>query len=935
MNIFLFDSHSLEAHSAAVYSQIKQDCIDIFSKSLVVIGHPSMKEWLQIQLCNTSENHSISGLEFVTWRKAVQLLSGGAFFPSRSEIAAAIWQHIELNPIDECKEFFESEEKSIDFVSHLAALFAEYGEYGLPETATLRWQRVLFEVIFRENSWLRVSEALDLITPQQTDPIYLFGIDALPPAVYRFFLRCPKVRLFRFSPCAMFWEDVCSSAEKKRLLKKASPSQLEALDALLSDTHPLLANWGKAGRKMLALAPEVTAENYEIEESGTLLNGLKVDLLLSNQEHRSLPSDGSLRCIRTGTSRLHEVRVLQDEILALAESGVLFSDIRVYAPDMNIYAPLIEFCFRQIPFRIAGVDIACKSHFYQSLLKLFSCVKGRWEVDTLLSLFEMPTFYRKAGWKGEDVERISEWIRQSGIRWGLDAKHREEETGVASELGCWDTGVNALLDSWIYLQPEKESSIGWSESELFQKFYGTFDSLRKMLGLWKTSLTLIDWADEIERCIETYLVADSIGDQSAEKGTAQLIQILRKAAGQFGSTLFPFSFIETFFFSEIKGEQTSSSLHSVRFASLESGTILPARAIFVIGMDEESFPRSSVHSSLRLGMPIMITQPDMDRHLFLSLIFAAKEKLVFSYGHQSPDDGKLVSPSILVQELLGYLTEFSEETASSIQAMEMPQATSLLSTSTSIAEPENKEIGLQDLSRFLKNPFQYYLKNSLGITLNEETDSAWEEFEFSSLTRHLLLRGYLENETPRDAKFPLGLFGEMAQKEIENETRKFSDSLQEFGINPSSIHSVGEATLAVDEGALHLGSDNAGSVLRRWADILSILVEKKKNKVFFLKTGKIREIADPSASLEAIIDLYRRSKNSPLFLHPDWADTLLRKNQTPAKDDSEDRVLNWALLRSPSYDLAAEKDLWDKTLQTAFSSLIDMYPTRGAKNAEV
>jgi exonuclease V gamma subunit len=955
MNIFLFDSHSLEALSAELFSQLRNDKATFFSNSMVVIPHPSMKEWLQIQLCNQSKNGSISSLNFVGWRKAIQVLSGANYFPTRAEIAAAIWQQLEISPLEICKQFFESENKAVDFVGHLASLFSEYGEYGLPETISesMIWQKNLFETVFRNHKWLTANQSLETLYPQRTTPVYLFGMDLLPPAVYRYFLRCEQVRIFRFSPCAMFWEDMFSSRERKKIVKnwekkQVSPLQLQALDELLSDTQPLLANWGKLGRKMLALAPAVTAENYELDDSGTLLNGLKVDLLLSMQDHRELSADSSLRCLRTGSSRLHEVRVLQMEILKLAEEGIPYSEIRVYAPNMDLYAPFIEFCFsdptKQIPFRIAGVDIARKSPFYQALLTIFLCVNGRWEVDTLLSLFEMPTFYRKAGWKMEEVERIASWAKQAGVRWGIDKAHRLEQTGVESNTGSWEAGFDCLLDSWIYLQPEKEHSIGWSDSELFQKFYEVFSALKAMVISWRQSRSFAEWAVEIQGCVATYLFVDGscTGDQSAEKGVDQLLDQLRVAAVGFGPAQFPFSFVEAFFFSEIKGELGGASLHSVRFSSIELGMVLPARAIFVMGMDEEHFPRSSPHSSLRLNTHMFVTQPDLDRHLFLSLIFAAKERLVFSYGHQSPDDGKLVSPSLLVQELLGYLSQCTEETSSSIPEIARLKPTSLLTTSPSLPALIStfNTIGLQELSRFLKNPFQHFLKMSLGISLKEETESSWDEFEFSSLTHYLLQRASLEDQQPRDLKMPLGLFGEVAKNKVESELKVFAKSLEAFGLDPLSIHTValntgqvmGEASLAVPEGALHLGSDQAASVLRRWVEILAILTVKGTNKLFFLKTGKVKEIADPVGSLQAIIELYLRAKNGPLFLHPDWVDPLLRKGKSPTIDDSEDPVVRWVLSRSPAFDLKEEKQIWEGPLQTAFASLLSLYPTRGGSN---
>src|SRR5207253_8151248 len=49
-----------------------------------------------------------------------------------------------------------------------------------------------------------------------------------------------------------------------------------------------------------------------------------------------------------------EVEVIGEEILHLCkEKGIAFSDIQIYAPEIELYMPLIEFVFskRSIPFR--------------------------------------------------------------------------------------------------------------------------------------------------------------------------------------------------------------------------------------------------------------------------------------------------------------------------------------------------------------------------------------------------------------------------------------------------------------------------------------------------------------------------------------------------------------------------------------------------------
>jgi exonuclease V gamma subunit len=859
MNIFLFDSHSLDA-LAEEFSR----CLDrdIFSSKLILIPHMAMKEWLQLKLCG----NGIVGLEFATPRQAVRKFVKN--IPTRTDLAASLWH---LAPtIEECRPFLASEHKALHFIDHLAAQFFEYSEYGLPNID--HWQKKLYEEIVQPISW---------DVPESPPALYLFGLDILPPDMLRYFLRFPSVQIFRFSPCAMFWEDFCSQGERKRILRKTAILAREPMNQLLRDAHPLLANWGKAMRKALPFYPEPAAENYEMEEPKTALHNLQLDLLLS--EKREYPSDHSIRVLQTGSSRLQEVEILRREILALQ---IPFSDIRVYAPDIGPYVPLIEYCFADLPIRISDVDLVSKNPLYQALLHIFALVDGRWDEGPLLALFEMPVFYRKIPCSSEEVEKIARWIQEAHIR---------------------KEGLDRLLDSFLYLQPEKEFAIAWSDADLFERFYTTFDALTIKLASWKKERTLKEWADEIEQF--PFLDMEDADQFSIFDG-------LRKASSD---KTFPLSFVQKFFFTNRYSELGGSQLHAIRFAKLE--TILPARAIFVLGMDEESFPRRLTHTSLLA---------DRDRSLFLSLIFASKEKLTFSYSHRSAEDGKPVSPSLLVQELLSYLGGREELVK---MPKEVEKSFSLISNSSTLPPSiPLKQVSLRDLSLFLKNPFLHVM----GMELREEIPSAWDDFALSSLDRYKMLRAFLEKEAIAETIFPPGLFGDLAKSNLEQEKAGFTRALQHWGIASVKSYKIdriiggvcvrGEAHFGTSTGALHMGSDTIESVLRRWAEILIVLTETGSKQLYCLKSERIRPVVDPQNALCTLLELYQRCQHSPLFLHPEWADSILRKGSIP--EVPERRDLLWAIRRSPEYDLEKELFLWKETLQSSFSSLIALFPRR-------
>jgi exonuclease V gamma subunit len=261
----------------------------------------------------------------------------------------------------------------------------------------------------------------------------------------------------------------------------------------------------------------------------------------------------------------------------------------------------------------------------------------------------------------------------------------------------------------------------------------------------------------------------------------------------------------------------------------------------------------------------------------------------------------------------------------------------LLKNTTRLPElPDTAEtISIQELTKFFRHPLQYYLKQELGIELSDEPESAWKDFELSALDRHFLLRNSL-TQGAVDFEMPIGMFGDLAKKNLSQDMDQFQEHLQSWNVDPASISTrflsgnlCGEVPYCVPGGVLHLGADDIGGLLRKWPELLAALVVTDATKIYCLRSGKVREIEDPASALQRAIDLFVRCRKSPCFLPAEWADALLRKKVVPEMDQIKDRVLRWIIQRSPALDVAHEQKIWQDTLAETFSALTVLFPMRG------
>src|SRR5581483_10710763 len=106
--------------------------------------------------------------------------------------------------------------------------------------------------------------------------------------------------------------------------------------------------------------------------------------------------------------------------------------------------------------------------------------------------------------------------------------------------------------------------------------------------------------------------------------------------------------------------------------------------------------------------------------------------------------------------------------------------------------------------KFFRHPPQYYVTEILGIELPQEPKSVWKDFTLSNLDRHLVLKESLDKElTEIPVQIPVGIFGDIAKKNLRQEIHQYQQHLQNWGIDPVSISST---DLGVPGGVLYLGA---------------------------------------------------------------------------------------------------------------------------------
>lgn len=1003
-------SNRLDVLADLLAKVLEQEISDPFGTKVILVPSQEMKHWLFLELAKRSQRKAIAGIKIFPWQEGIRyLLNQPGKELSDVELYLFIYKALERSENEEVQEYIRSARLE-NLASEMTDLFLRYGYYGKNLRLKGDWQSQLWNSLFVEGPWRVPVQLLQKPLSIKAD-VYVFNCSSMPEIVWEALVQTAQVQIFLFSPCLYYWSDSLSDQERRSLIRygkkrHVKSDELEELQEYLLENHPLLANWGKVGRDAFNL---LDSYNIEVEPLYDPLDG-KESLLAKVQKdllfHRiseSLQDDGSLRVHQTGASLLREVQVLKDEMIRAHQSGIDFSDMLVLVPDMDRYAPLIEMVFEDpemvAPYHIEGVDGLSQNSSWQGFKHLLRLGQSRWDADSLLCLFENGSFREKRGWDVERLDQVRGWIEEARIRWGHTEEEKEKilsewqtKGAKVGKRGTWEEGVEKLLNSLVYLFPElTEGSIntlegvGLGVADAVEEFLELLFALQTDLAKIKDSFQSVSsWADLLQALFEKYLMPDS---DELEK----LFYSLRKAGEKMGEDL-PFSALIHLFERKQAGRVGSTLLHAARFAPLKEGMVAPCRALFLLGLDEETFPKRSSRSSLDFLRGTKEDPPnasDLDRYLFLEALCTPKDLLVISYGHISPEDGKEMNPSILVRELLDYvkvvppilhpsfpwhkralleknclLTSPREYRAAlAFQGAKEPLA--CLSSFEQIETAELPEtettVSIRDLKKCFRSPWEFFLGAKLDVRFEETEKEDWSDFAIDGIFKSQILKKGLQTSLSsvvdhfeQKGHFPVGLFGKKAKLEIAHTFSEWEKCAEEWNLLPlRSIHLemtvtkhcrlVGEIKHVSQKRVVHFGDDSFSSLLKNWPEYLAALITLKTHEIFCIKSGKIRRVEDPEAALKNCLELYFLALKTPLPLASQWTDELIRK-QDPVELEKkfsktqtlwEDPIYDWVCLRSPPFSAEKIISAWSPYLREKLQGLIELYPLGGRKHAKV
>ncbi|HWI81737.1 exodeoxyribonuclease V subunit gamma [Ramlibacter sp.] len=551
------------------------------------------------------------------------------------------------------------------------------------------WQRIAGELDMRADHPLALlvgalEQGGDTLARQAGLPssVHVFGLSAMPPLhmqALQALGRWMDVQVYALNPCREYWFDLVD-------LKQLSQLDAAGQGAAFEVGHRLLASWGKQTQASLALLTgsadgpgAQTTEHYEEAHGPSVLARLQDSILdLRELEPASIRRAAGDRSIEVHVchSLTRELEVLHDHLLGLfaADPGLQPSGILVVTPDLAAAAPLIEAVFgtapseRRIPFAITGLGRSTVNTPVRAFLQLLALAASRCAASDVFGLLQQPVVARSFGLDDDSLQQVHDWMRESGIRWGID-----DGQVAALDLPAQVSHTLAAGMERLYLGYALPDSVdepfegllpaGGAEGSsavalgAFWNFIRALQELRDALGQARSPA---EWLAYLHATADTFISAERAEIEDLLELHATLDELA--AAMERGGLQEPIASsvvraaLERAFEEPARGGVPTGR---VTFAGMSSLRNVPFQVVCAIGLNDGAFPTADRPPEFdlmaqvpRLGDRQRRTD---QRTLFLDLLLAARDGLYLSYVGRSIRDNAPLPPSVLIAELLDVL----------------------------------------------------------------------------------------------------------------------------------------------------------------------------------------------------------------------------------------------------------------------------------------
>ncbi|MXG89088.1 exodeoxyribonuclease V subunit gamma [Nocardioides flavescens] len=471
--------------------------------------------------------------------------------------------------------------------------------------------------------------------------------------------------------------------------------------------HPLLASLGRDQRELERGLGELTggvavdeAVGPEPEVRATLLGWLQSDLRADEVRPagRRLAGDDRSVQVHACHGPARQVQVLREVLLGLLQDDPTLEprDVLVMCPDVERYAPLVSAAFglgdvisgshpaHRLRVQLADRGLAGTNPLLEVASRLLDLGGGRASASDVLDLVQSGPVRHRFALTDDDLDTLTTWVREAGVRWGFDAAHREP-FGLRYLQNTWRFGLDRVLvgvalsdDSRGWLGTALPlDDVGSHRVELAGRLAELLDRLVETTDRLSGTRPLREWLAALQDGVAALTSVSRADAWQVGQLQRELARATRDAAGRDDSAM-RLGDVRALLDDHLAARPTRANFRagSLTVATLVPMRSVPHRVVCLLGLDDGAFPRQrSVDGDDVLARTPVTGERDVrseDRQLLLDAVGSATERLVVTFTGRDAHSGQPRPPAVPLGELLDALDRTTEEPVRSRVVVDHP-----------------------------------------------------------------------------------------------------------------------------------------------------------------------------------------------------------------------------------------------------------------------
>ena len=450
--------------------------------------------------------------------------------------------------------------------------------------------------------------------------------------------------------------------------------------------HPLLATLGRDLRELQRTLPAAVGADDFIpgpDRPDTLLGWLQSDIAANavRPRDRTLRAEDRSVQVHSCHGPARQVDVLREVLLGLLADDETLEprDILVMCPDIETYAPLIAADFglgevvagahpaHRLRVRLADRSLVQTNPLLAVASQLLDLAASRVTASEVLNLVQAEPVRARFGFTDDDLERITDWVRDANIRWGFDRGHRTPY-GVDFIHNTWRFGLDRIL-AGVALSDDSQAwidstlpldDVGSNSVELAGRLAEFVGRLQDVIDSISGVRPLRDWLAALSGGIRLITRVEDDDGWQVSQLEREFNDVLTRAGPRAGTPL-RLTDVRQLLHRHLAGRPTRANFRTgtLTVCTMVPMRSVPHRVVCLVGLDDTVFPRIGVvDGDDALARDPMTGERDVrseDRQLLLDAVCAATETLVVTYTGANEYSGEQRPPAVPLAELLDAL----------------------------------------------------------------------------------------------------------------------------------------------------------------------------------------------------------------------------------------------------------------------------------------